>query len=134
MRPTFYSNNLWFNQLNIVLNIIYKIHSYFVMLNAEFSAFWCLLNLKLICRWLNVLFSGFRIGDDMLNLLALRYGTSSMCLTMESFITMVIRMESMSSECIQNICRENSEKKKTSQKLWFCLQEENNYVVPNRNL
>lgn len=60
----------------------------------------------------NVSFSGFRIGDDMLNLLALRYGTSSMCLTMESFITMVIRMESMSSECIQNICRENSGKKK----------------------
>lgn len=59
----------------------------------------------------NVPFSGFRIGDDMLNLLALRYGTSSMCLTMESFITMVIRMESMSSECIQNICRENSGKK-----------------------
>ncbi|XP_075879553.1 calpain-1 catalytic subunit-like isoform X1 [Nelusetta ayraudi] len=40
--------------------------------------------------------TGLRIGDDMLNLLALRYGTSSMVLTMESFITMVIRIECMS--------------------------------------
>lgn len=60
----------------------------------------------------NVPFSGLRIGDDMLNLLALRYGTSSMVLTMESFITMVIRIECMSSECIQNIYRDNSGKKK----------------------
>lgn len=56
----------------------------------------------------NVPFSGLRIGDDMLNLLALRYGTSSMVLTLESFITMVLRMECMTSEYIQTICRDNS--------------------------
>lgn len=39
--------------------------------------------------------TGRRIGDQTLNLLALRYGTSSGVITLESFITLVLRLECM---------------------------------------
>lgn len=48
----------------------------------------------------------------MLNILALRYGTSSMVLTLESFIMMVLRMVRMNGESIQTSCDCSEEKKK----------------------
>ncbi|XP_033991122.1 calpain-1 catalytic subunit-like [Trematomus bernacchii] len=43
-----------------------------------------------------VMASGKRVSDDMLNLLALRYGASSGHITLESFISMVLRFDCMS--------------------------------------
>ncbi|KAI3356162.1 hypothetical protein L3Q82_017417, partial [Scortum barcoo] len=43
-----------------------------------------------------IMASGKSIGDDMLNLLALRYGTSSGHITLESFISLVLRLDCMS--------------------------------------
>lgn len=45
--------------------------------------------------------SGRMIGDQMLNLLAVRYGTSSGVITLESFIALVLRLECMTREYIQ---------------------------------
>ncbi|KAF3844462.1 hypothetical protein F7725_007625 [Dissostichus mawsoni] len=45
-----------------------------------------------------VMASGKRVSDDMLNLLALRYGASSGHITLESFISMVLRFDCMSSK------------------------------------
>ncbi|XP_028251458.1 calpain-1 catalytic subunit-like [Parambassis ranga] len=39
--------------------------------------------------------SGLRISDDMLNLMALRYGASSGHMTLESFISLILRLECM---------------------------------------
>ncbi|XP_076604935.1 calpain-1 catalytic subunit-like [Chaetodon auriga] len=43
-----------------------------------------------------VMASGLRISDDMLNLMALRYGTSSGVITLENFISLILRFECMS--------------------------------------
>ncbi|KAM4542778.1 calpain-1 catalytic subunit-like [Odontesthes bonariensis] len=40
--------------------------------------------------------SGMRVSDDMLNLMALRYGASSGHMTLESFISLIIRVDCMS--------------------------------------
>ncbi|XP_029316987.1 calpain-8 [Cottoperca gobio] len=42
-----------------------------------------------------IMASGKRINDDMLNLLALRYGSSSGHITLESFISLILRFECM---------------------------------------
>lgn len=39
--------------------------------------------------------TGMRVGDDMLNLMALRYGASTRQMTLESFISLVLRFECM---------------------------------------
>ncbi|MEQ2257570.1 hypothetical protein ILYODFUR_036069 [Ilyodon furcidens] len=39
--------------------------------------------------------SGMRVSDDMLNLMALRYGASSGHMTLESFISLILRLECM---------------------------------------
>ncbi|XP_015230396.1 PREDICTED: calpain-A-like [Cyprinodon variegatus] len=39
--------------------------------------------------------SGLRLSDDMLNLMALRYGASSGHMTLESFISLILRLECM---------------------------------------
>ncbi|XP_019749396.1 calpain-2 catalytic subunit-like [Hippocampus comes] len=39
--------------------------------------------------------SGMKVGDDMLNLMALRYGASSGHMTLESFISLILRLECM---------------------------------------
>lgn len=44
---------------------------------------------------------GRHMCDKMLNLLALRYGTSSGVITLESFISLVLRLECMTREYIQ---------------------------------
>jgi len=38
------------------------------------------------------------VSDDMLNLMALRYGASSGHMTLESFISLIIRVDCMSSK------------------------------------
>ncbi|XP_053290483.1 calpain-1 catalytic subunit isoform X3 [Pleuronectes platessa] len=43
-----------------------------------------------------VMASGKRVSDDMLNLMALRYGASSGHMTLESFISLILRFECMS--------------------------------------
>uniref|UniRef100_A0A3B5M049 Calpain-3/13-like C-terminal EF-hand domain-containing protein n=1 Tax=Xiphophorus couchianus TaxID=32473 RepID=A0A3B5M049_9TELE len=42
--------------------------------------------------------SGMRVSDDMLNLMALRYGASSGHMTLESFISLILRLDCMFSE------------------------------------
>ncbi|XP_051248392.1 calpain-1 catalytic subunit [Dicentrarchus labrax] len=42
-----------------------------------------------------IMASGMRISDDMLNLMALRYGSSSGVITLESFISLVLRFDCM---------------------------------------
>ncbi|XP_023257590.1 calpain small subunit 1-like [Seriola lalandi dorsalis] len=42
-----------------------------------------------------IMASGKRINDDMLNLMALRYGASSGHITLESFITLILRFDCM---------------------------------------
>ncbi|XP_038822867.1 calpain-1 catalytic subunit-like [Salvelinus namaycush] len=48
-----------------------------------------------------IMASGIRVGDDMLNLMALRYGGSSGNISLESFISLVLRMN-----CMANIFRQ----------------------------
>uniref|UniRef100_A0AAQ5XPJ0 Calpain catalytic domain-containing protein n=1 Tax=Amphiprion ocellaris TaxID=80972 RepID=A0AAQ5XPJ0_AMPOC len=48
----------------------------------------------------------FRISDDMLNLMALRYGASSGHMTLESFISLILRLD-----CMNKIFRELSDGK-----------------------
>uniref|UniRef100_UPI003AAF37A5 calpain-1 catalytic subunit-like n=1 Tax=Centroberyx gerrardi TaxID=166262 RepID=UPI003AAF37A5 len=43
-----------------------------------------------------IMASGMRVSDDMLNLMALRYGASTGNMTLESFISLVLRMDCMS--------------------------------------
>ncbi|XP_063764863.1 calpain-1 catalytic subunit-like isoform X1 [Eleginops maclovinus] len=43
-----------------------------------------------------IIASGIRVSDDMLNLLALRYGASSGHISLESFISMILRFDCMS--------------------------------------
>lgn len=42
-----------------------------------------------------IMASGIRVGDDMLNLMALRYGGCSGIISLESFISLVLRMDCM---------------------------------------
>lgn len=56
--------------------------------------------------------SGRRISDDMLNLLAMRYRTSTGAITLESFISLVLRIESMAREYIRFRQLELTESKK----------------------
>ncbi|XP_013767818.1 calpain-1 catalytic subunit-like [Pundamilia nyererei] len=42
--------------------------------------------------------SGIRVSDDMLNLMALRYGASSGHMTLESFISLILRFDCMNSK------------------------------------
>lgn len=56
--------------------------------------------------------SGRRITDDMLNLLAMRYRTSTGAITLESFISLVLRIESMAREYIRFRQLELTESKK----------------------
>lgn len=56
--------------------------------------------------------SGRRISDDMLNLLAMRYRTSSGVITLESFISLVLRIDSMAREYIRFRQLELTESKK----------------------
>ncbi|KAA0711653.1 Calpain-2 catalytic subunit [Triplophysa tibetana] len=46
-----------------------------------------------------VLIEGFGMSDSMLNLMAMRYGYANGQITLENYIFLVLRMESMSSEC-----------------------------------
>ncbi|XP_071402621.1 calpain-1 catalytic subunit-like [Centroberyx affinis] len=43
-----------------------------------------------------IMASGMRVSDDMLNLMALRYGASTGNMTLDSFISLVLRMDCMS--------------------------------------
>lgn len=56
--------------------------------------------------------SGRRISDDMLNLLAMRYRSASGVITLESFISLVLRIESMAREYIRLRQLEVTESKK----------------------
>lgn len=57
--------------------------------------------------------SGWRIGDQILNLLALRYGTSSGVITLESFITLILRLECMTREYTEfGLCAGTTQLKK----------------------
>lgn len=56
--------------------------------------------------------SGRRISDDMLNLLVMRYRTASGVITLESFICLVLRIESMAREYIRFRQLELTESKK----------------------
>uniref|UniRef100_A0A667WTJ8 Zgc:136872 n=1 Tax=Myripristis murdjan TaxID=586833 RepID=A0A667WTJ8_9TELE len=42
-----------------------------------------------------IMASGIKVSDDMLNILALRYGDSTLNMTLESFINLVLRMDCM---------------------------------------
>lgn len=46
-----------------------------------------------------VFIEGFGLSDSMLNLMAMRYGYANGQITLENYIFLVLRMESMSSEC-----------------------------------
>lgn len=49
---------------------------------------------KILC-----VFSELKVSDEMLNLMALRYGASSGHMTLESFISLILRLDCMLSEC-----------------------------------
>lgn len=60
--------------------------------------------------------SGFRLSDDMLSLLALRYGSSSGAVTLESFISLALRMDCMTSEFIHSLSAPLTERKRDRRK------------------
>ncbi|KAF3844460.1 hypothetical protein F7725_007623 [Dissostichus mawsoni] len=75
-----------------------------------------------------IMASGKRASDDMLNMLALRYGASSGHITLESFISMVLRFDCMSQIFSQlsngmNMTLRESEVIKVIQRCFFkCVQ------------
>ncbi|XP_047467978.1 calpain-2 catalytic subunit-like [Mugil cephalus] len=64
--------------------------------------------------------AGMRVGDDMLNLMALRYGASAGHMTLESFISLIIRLD-----CMQKIFKQMSDGKamhlKESEWMYFSM-------------
>ena len=84
--------------------------------------------LQIICRWIShenneicsellsdVYCSGKRVSDGMLNLMALRYGASSGHMTLESFISLILRFDCMSRKCIWTSDRANM---RSSERKW----------------
>lgn len=62
--------------------------------------------------------SGMTVSDDMLNLMALRYAASSGHMTLESFISLILRLD-----CMQKIFKQLSDGKAMTlhESEWICI-------------